>query len=166
MNATDTVKTCITALQSGDIELAAKIISDDFLLLGMTPNPLRKNEFLALQGELLTAMPDFSYNLAGIQQEAGDVITLIQITGTHTRDLTLSVLGLPTIQATGIAVTLPLLRTAFQLEEGKVLGMQIETVPGGGIEGLLQQVGTELPLLPRLKEIADNDLASERTAYE
>src|SRR5436309_6871794 len=101
MNAIDTVKTCITALQSGDIELAASILSDDFLLTGLTPNPMRKNELLALQGELLTAMPDFSYNLAGIHREERDVIALIQITGTHTRDLTLSVLGLPTIQATG-----------------------------------------------------------------
>lgn len=166
MNATDAVKTCITALQSGDIELAANTLSDDFLLIGIAPNPLRKNEFLALQGELLTAMPDFSYNLLGIQKENRDVIALIQITGTHTGDLTLSVLGLPTIQATNIAVTLPQVQVAFQIEEGKVLGMQVEAVPGGGIEGLLQQVGAELPLLPRLKEISDDNLAGERTAYE
>ncbi|HZU02373.1 MAG TPA: nuclear transport factor 2 family protein [Ktedonobacteraceae bacterium] len=166
MNAIDTVKTCITALQSGDIELAASILSDDFLLTGLTPNPLRKNALLALQGELLTAMPDFSYNLAGIHQEAREVIALIQITGTHTRDLALSVLGLPTIQATGIAITLPQVSTTFEVEEGKVLGMQSEVVPGGGIEGLLQQVGAELPLLPRLREISDNNLAGERTAYE
>ena len=111
-------------------------------------------------------MPDFSYNLLGIQKENRDVIALIQITGTHTRDLTLSVLGLPTIQATNIAVTLPQVHAAFQIEEGKVLGMQVEAVPGGGVEGLLQQVGTELPLLPRLKEISDDNLAGERTAYE
>ena len=89
MNAIDTVKTCITALQSGDIELAAGILSDDFLLTGLAPNPLRKNELLALQGELLTAMPDFSYNLAGIHQEERDVIALTQITGTHTRSHTI-----------------------------------------------------------------------------
>ena len=94
------------------------------------------------------------------------MIALIQITGTHTRDLTLSVLGLPTIQATGIAVTLPQVHTAFQVEEGKVLGMQVEAVPGGGFEGLIQQVGTELPVLPRLKENSDNKLDGERTAYE
>jgi hypothetical protein len=166
MNAIDTVKTCITALQSGDLELAASTLSDDFLLTGLTPTPLRKNEFLSLQGELLTAMPDFSYNLTEIHKEEGDVVALTQITGTHTRDLTLSMLEVPTLQATGIAVTLPQVRTVFQVEEGKVLGMQVEVVPGGGVEGLLQQVGAELPILPRLKEISSNNLAGERTAYE
>ena len=166
MNAVDTVKTCITALQSGDLELAASNLSDDFLLTGLLPTPLRKSEFLALQGELLTAMPDFSYNLAEIHKEEREVLALIQITGTHTRDLTLSVLGLPTIPATGIAVTLPQVRTAFQVEEGKLLGMQVEAVPGGSLEGLLQQVGAELSVLPRLRELSDNNLAGERTAYE
>ena len=166
MNATDIVRTCITALQSGDLELAANTLSDDFLLTGLTSTPLRKNEFLVLQGELLTAMPDFSYNLADIHREGRDVTAIIQITGTHTRDLTLSVLGLPPVQATGIAITLPQVSTTFEVEEGKVLGMQVETVPGGGLTGLLQQIGTELPVLPRLKEISDNNLAGERTAYE
>jgi hypothetical protein len=30
--------------------------------------------------------------------------------------------------------------------------MNVETVPGGGLAGLLQQVGTELPVAPRLDE--------------
>jgi hypothetical protein len=111
-------------------------------------------------------MPDFSYNLAEIHREGRDVGAIIQIIGTHTRDLALSVLGLPPVQATGIAVTLPQVSAVFQVEEGKVLGMQVETVPGGGLTGLLQQIGTELPVLPRLKEISDNNLAGERTAYE
>jgi hypothetical protein len=166
MNAIDTVRTCITALQSGDLELAANTLSDDFLLTGLTSTPLRKNEVLVLQGELLTAMPDFSYNLAEIRREERDVSAMVQITGTHTRDLTLSVLGLPPVQPTGIAVTLPQVSATFEVEEGKVLGMQVETVPGGGLAGLLQQIGTELPVLPRLKEISDNNLAGERTAYE
>ncbi len=57
MNAIDTVRTCITALQSGDLELAVNTLSDDFLLTGLTSTPLRKNEFLVLQGELLTVAP-------------------------------------------------------------------------------------------------------------
>lgn len=31
--------------------------------------------------------------------------------------------------------------------------MQIESVPGGALNGLLQQIGTELTVLPRLREL-------------
>jgi hypothetical protein len=35
--------------------------------------------------------------------------------------------------------------------------MNVEPVPGGGLGGLLQQIGTELPIAPRL-EAQDRDI--------
>ena len=152
MNATEIVKTFVTALQSGDMETATAHMSDDFICSGWTPQPLDKEQFLAMQSALLNAMPDYSYNLSEVskvQNEKHVVEAFIQITGTHTNELTLPMLGMPPIPATGLAVTLPQVKTKYLIEDSKVAQMSIGTVPGGGLAGLLQQVGSELTVRPR-----------------
>ena len=155
MSAVKTVKTFMTALQSGDLELAASLMSDDFLLGGLTPTPLTKPEFLTLQSELLAAMPDFSFNLSDVQKVDDEVQALIRITGTHTGDLSLPIYGLQAVAATGLAVALPQVGTAFQVEHHRIVGMRVESVTGGGLTGLLQQIGAELPLQPRISNITN-----------
>jgi hypothetical protein len=145
----ETVMTFMTALQSGDLELAARVSSIDLVVSGLLTRPLGQSEFLALQGELLTAMPDFSYNLTDVKRSGEDVQALISISGTQTNDLSLPMVGLQPIQATGLTIDLPQTRVIYQVEEGHVLAMEIERVVGGGLSGLLQQIGAELPLLER-----------------
>ncbi len=161
MNAAETIETFMTALQSGDLELAASVMIDDFTLIGFTPEALSGREFLALQSDLLAGMPDFSYHLSAVQQEDGRVRALIQITGTQRNDLTLAPLGLQTIPATGLAVDLPQVPVEYSVVNGRVAKMALETVPGGGLSGLLQQLDAELPVLPREKEIADPAYAED-----
>ncbi|GAC1389861.1 MAG: hypothetical protein NVSMB38_05460 [Ktedonobacteraceae bacterium] len=57
MSAIDAVNTYMTALQSGDIELAADTMSDDFEMSGFAPKQLNKNEFLATYSNLLAPCP-------------------------------------------------------------------------------------------------------------
>ncbi|MBV9231408.1 MAG: hypothetical protein JOZ18_19010, partial [Chloroflexi bacterium] len=68
MSAVETVKTFVTALQSGDMELAAGIASGEFVVSGLTPALLDKGEFLAIQSELLAGISDFSYNLENVHR--------------------------------------------------------------------------------------------------
>ncbi len=152
MSATEIVKTFITALQSGDMEVAANFMSDDFVVRGWTPYPLDKAKFLATQSALLDAMPDFSYNLSDVHKAGNEVEALIQVTGTQTGDLALPMHGMPPFPATGLAVDLPQVQTKFVLKDNKVSEMNVESVPGGGLAGLLQQIVTELPVAPRLDE--------------
>src|SRR5713226_5406796 len=104
MDAIDTVKTFMTALQSGDFDLAAQYMSDDFSMSGWTAQPIGKGEFLAMQSELLAAMPDLSYHLQDLQEELDGVRGLMSLSGTHTQDLALPMFGVPLIPATGIEV--------------------------------------------------------------
>jgi hypothetical protein len=145
----ETIMTFMTALQSGDLELAARVSSADFVVSGLLTRPLGQSEFLALQGELLTAMPDFSYNLTDVRRSGDDVQALIGISGTQTNDLSLPMVGLQPVAATGLAISLPQTRVMYQVEEGQVLAMEIEQVVGGGLSGLLQQIGAELSLMAR-----------------
>jgi SnoaL-like domain len=150
MSATVTVKTLITALQARDMAFASDSMADDFIVSGFTHMPLNKTEFLAVQSELCAAMPDFSYNFSHDQHQHDEVQALIQITGTQTNDLNLPMFGIPVISATGLAIVLPQVHVAFRVEDKKVTEMRMETVAGSGLAGLLQQVGSELPVLPRL----------------
>lgn len=151
MSAIDNVNTYMTALQSGDIELAADTMSDDFVMSGFAPKELNKNQFLATYSNLLASMPDLSFNMADELTEAdGTVQVEIEITGTHLNQLALPVLGIQPIEPTGLAVTLAQTKTTYHVDsDNKVSRMEMQPVVGGGLEGLLQQVGAELPLAPR-----------------
>ena len=153
MSTVETVEALVTALQSGDIELAAKLLSADCMVSGFTPKPLTQEKFLALQSQLLVAMPDFSYNLSEIHGEGNEVHALVRMSGTQNNALELPMFGLRDIPATGLAVSLPQVESTWQVEHNRVVGIQMQEVHGGGLTGLLQQVGAELPVLPRVGEI-------------
>jgi predicted ester cyclase len=164
MNAIDTVKTFVTALQSGDMQLAADTMTADFRVSGLTPQELDEREFLLLQSRLLDAMPDFSYNLSDIHKEGDEVKASIHITGTQTGELSLPMLGLEPMQATGLAVDLAQMETSYRVVDGKVAAMHAVSAAGTGLSGLIQQVGTELPLMERLKSFSDPAYAEETTS--
>ena len=151
MSAIDTVNTFMTALQSGDIELAAGTMSDDFMMSGFAPKGLNKNQFLSTYSNLLASMPDLSFNMSDEQSEAESMVQVeIEITGTHLNQLELPVLGVQPIEPTGLDVTLAQTKTTYAVNsDDKVSRMEMQPVVGGGLEGLLQQVGAELPLAPR-----------------
>ncbi|GER88297.1 hypothetical protein KDW_24590 [Dictyobacter vulcani] len=149
-NRVETVKTLIAALQSGDMELAARILDDTFTMTGFLPKALNKEQFLSLQDALLLAMPDLSYELAEVvrSDKGEDTVTAhTTLTGTHTDTLSLPLPGLESIPATGIHVTLPQTTITCQAAQGRVKQLDFENVTGGGFSGLLQQLGSELPLL-------------------
>jgi hypothetical protein len=152
MNSAEIVKTVITALQSGDFSEAANYMTSDFQLVGWMSQPLTEGQFLALQAELDAAIPDFSYHLSDLHGHADAVEGLIQITGTHTRTLALPQLGIPPTPETGQQIVLPQVPVTFLLKDGKIMEMRVQPVPGGGMEGLLQQLN-DVSIPPRIKEL-------------
>lgn len=164
MNAKEIVKTFITALQSGAIDMAAQSMAEHFKLVGWMPESLDSGEFLALQAQLDAGMPDFSYNLSDLHEHGNTVTGLIQIAGTHTSDLAFPQFGIPMIEETGQAIGLPQVPVEFALSDDKVAEMKIQAVPGGGMEGLLQQLGNNLAIAPRIQEI--NQLGNTEESQE
>lgn len=163
MDAQEIVKTFITALQSGAIDMAAQYMTDDFKLVGWTQQSLDRGEFLALQMQLDAGMPDFSYNLSDLHTHDNEVRALIQIAATHTGELAFPQLGIPTIEMTGQAIGLPQVAVEFVLSDGKVAEMKMQAVPGGGMEGLLQQLG-DVAIAPRIEDI--NQLGNTEESQE
>jgi len=150
MSPVDVVKTFITALQAGEMEEAARFMTDDFVERGWTPQALDGRRFLAMMSALRNAMPDFSFNLSDVNELDDGAEALISVSGTHTRDLALPQLGLPLIAYSGVAIYLPQAQSEYRVKEQHIAEMLVETIPGGGLNGLLQQIDTELPIQPRL----------------
>lgn len=155
MNAKEIVKTFITALQSGAIGMAAQYMTEDFKLVGWMAQPLDRDEFLALQAQLDTGMPDFSYNLSDLQAHGNTVTGLIQIAATHTRHLEFPQYGIPATQDTGQTIGLPQVPVEFVLSDDKIAEMKIQAVPGGGMQGLLQQLGYDLATLLCINQLGE-----------
>jgi predicted ester cyclase len=155
MSPVQVVKTFITALQAGEMEEAARFMTDDFVERGWTQQPLDGQTFLAMMSALRNALPDFSFHLSMPRERGKEVEALLAVAGTHTRDLALPEFGLPLIPYAGVAIQLPQQQATFRVKEDAIAEMRVEALPGGGLNGLLQQIDTELPLLPRL---GDDDI--------
>ena len=147
MGEVETVQTFMSALQAGDMELAARVMADDFTLTGMAPKDLNKGQFLALQSELKAAMPNFTYNFQDAYVEGNKVHATISMTGLQRHDLSLPMFGLPRISGSGIEVVLPQTEVTYAVADEQVVSMQMEAIAGGGLAGLLQQVGSDIPRL-------------------
>ncbi len=149
MNAVEVVETFITALQSGETDEAATMMSPDFNSTGfggtLFAKPLDKGEFLVLQSALYGAMPDMQYNLANLHAQNDQTVTgTIRLAGTQTNDLEVPFLLLPTIKAEQNTISLPETPVTFQLKHSLVALMNVRTEPGGGMDGLVQQLGGDL----------------------
>ena len=145
MSAMDVVKEVLAATEAGDFARVESLIAEDFTLSGPVPMPVGKREFAGLMMALRQAMPDWKFN-PGEFKENGDQVTVpFQITGTHTGELQLPLPGLPSIPATGTRVSLPSEPSTFTVKGGKLAKLEVADIPGGGVMGILSQLGVNLP---------------------
>ena len=145
MSKTEITHAFSTALETQDFDRAAFYLSDDFVFRGPVPQPIGKQEFLAIQRAVEDAFPDWSFNVHKVQEWGEKVTGAVQITGTHTRDLVLPIPGMPPIPATGKKVSLPEEQLEFTFKGEKIASLTSDNVPGGGIPGVLAQIGVQLP---------------------
>jgi predicted ester cyclase len=143
MSATQTVEAFSEAMEARDWEKVASYLSDDFTLSGPTPQPVGKNEFIAIQSAFMTAIPDWSFNLSQLEEQGDKVLATVQVTGTHTNEL--AVPGLPSVPATNRKISLPEEHMEFTFKGDKIASLSSDNVPGGGVPGVLQQMGVPLP---------------------
>jgi hypothetical protein len=106
---------------------------------------LGKQEFLAVQSAFQRAFPDWSFHSHDEKEQGDTVRTAVQITGTHTRDLVVPLPGMPPLPATGKHVSLPEEHLTFTFEGETIARLTSDNVPGGGIPGVLAQIGVPSP---------------------
>ena len=90
-------------------------------------------------------MPDWAFNISKVEDKGNVVRFTIQISGTQTNALDLSAMGFLVIPATGIRVQLPTEHVEVTVRGNQVSGVHVDPVQGGGVPGILSQLGVQMP---------------------
>ncbi len=150
--ATELVTAFMEALEAKAFDKAASYLSDTFQYSGSTPLPLNKDKFMSYASALAAGMPNLSYHFHDVQEvdeimeESNRVRAAVQITGTQTDSFVIVPLGLPPIPQTNKSVSLPQEHWDYAVKDNKIAFIRIEQVSGGGIGGILQQLGIDNPI--------------------
>jgi hypothetical protein len=145
MNNLEVAKRTAELLEARDLKRLQEVLADDFRAKGASLD-LTKQQALGSLQILFTAFPDHRFGFAYFE-EKGDVIHCTgQESGTHTGVLNLNPLGMPiSLPPTGKSFMLPKVVFTFRVAGDKVTYYGEETVRGGGLAGILEQLGVKLP---------------------
>lgn len=143
MNAVELVETAMKAWEANDTGRLASCLSDDFSIVGPMPQRMNKEQFLELMHALLTAFPDWSFNYFNMQEHGNVVQVSTLVTGTHTGELVLPLMGV--ILPTGQKIALPEEYVEHTVIGNKITAIDTGHTPGGGVPGILAQLGMSLP---------------------
>jgi len=132
-------------LESRDLKGLQALLADDFKAKGAT-RELTKQQALGYLQIFFAAFPDHRFNFTDFEDK-GDLITCTgQETGTHQSVLDLKPLGMPfSLPPTGKSFKLPKTVFTFRVTGDKVTYYGEEAEKGGGLAGILEQLGVKLP---------------------
>ena len=145
MDAVEATKKLFALIESRETGAAAELLSDDFTFSGPVPDPINGAAWLGLHDRLNDAFSDFSFNLRDAQQVGDAAQVTLQLSGTHSSELDLSALDMPNVPATGKSFELPPESTTVTMEGEKITSIRVAAVEGGGVMGILSQLGVEPP---------------------
>ena len=145
MNNLETVKMFTESLETKNMDVLQAMLADDFTAKGTTVD-LSKQQIVSYLTMLFTAFPDMSFGINNFE-ETGDLIYCdTHKKGTHSGILDLNPFGIRfSLSSTGKTFTLPRSRYTFRVMNGKITYLSEEEAEGGGLAGLLAQLGVKLP---------------------
>jgi len=144
MDHAELVAAVIDGIENLDYDSLASLVTDDFYFEREDGTQTDFDSWFGALQVWKQAFPDITYNLV-YEGSDGNIATVSsQLTGTHNGPLDLSMMGGPTVPATGIYV-----EANPQYSESEIVGDRasyIRLIPaeGGGIAGLLAGVGVDM----------------------
>jgi hypothetical protein len=147
--ADDTVRSFATAIDTNELETAADFLAADFIFSGWAQKSLNKADFLSLISSLKEGIPGLSLNLHNVLESGQDTVTgTIHISGYQSSSFVISVLGTPPIPQMAKSVSLPTEEVTFHMKDNLITAFEVKHVEGGGIRGLVRQLGIDLTIVP------------------
>ena len=145
MSNLEVAKRVADLLDSRDVKGLQALLADDFRAKGATLE-LTKQQALGYLQIFFTAFPDHSFGWTDFEEKGDLVYCSGQETGTHKGVLDLNPFGMPvSLPPTGKTFKLPESVFTFRVAGDKVTYYSEETVKGGGLAGILEQLGVKLP---------------------
>jgi len=139
------VENFFKSIEKSDFTTAESLVTNNFKITGVGPEPLGIKEFLGVHRAFNTGMPDFKFNYKIGAVKNNVVETKVKLTGTHFKDMPSPAPGFPNIPATNKTLRMPEETVTFTLKDNKIESLKLGTIAGGGLPGVLKQLGVEIP---------------------
>jgi len=151
-SAKEIVNTFMQTLEAKEYSRAANYLSESLTFIGFTPRPLTKEQFVTVMKGLTDGFPNLTYNVHDVKEvddtlEGKRVRAAVHIAGTQVDSFILPPLGLAPIPQTGRSISLPEESWEYLIRDDAISTIRVDRVPGGGIEGLLHQLGIDDPII-------------------
>ena len=147
MNQREIVQALLDSVQRGDFEKAKSLLSNDYQFSGPVPEPINGETWMEINKNLKKAFPnlDYHFHVDGVD---GDVIKIsAELKGTHSGVLDLSPVGLGVIPATNKSFATPREHGKVTIKNEKVSTWVVDRIEGGGLMGILTQLGIPVPTM-------------------
>ena len=150
--ATEIVYGFMQALEAKEFTRAADYLADSMIFTGFTPAPLTKNQFINVMSGLAEGFPNLMYNFHATEEsaetmEGTQVRGTVQMIGSQVNIFELPPLGIGPIPQMAGSISLPQEYWEFRVKNNVIAGIRVDRKPGGGIEGLLNQLGIHDPFV-------------------
>ena len=139
------VEEVFSGMERNDFAKAESYASKDMQVTGPAPVPLGANEFFGTMKALVAGIPDWRFNYKIVSDSKNIVETKVKITGTHLREIPSPLPGVKNVPLTNKIIRMPEEKVTFTFNNNKIININVEKVEGGGIPGLLKQLGVEVP---------------------
>lgn len=139
------VEEFLTAIENNDFTKADNFLSKDFKVVGVGPDPLSSNEFLGVHRAFNKGMPDFRFNYKITEDKGDRVFVKVKLSGTHKNTMPSPAPGIKDIPATNKTLKMPEEPVEFTVKDNKITKMKLTHTEGGGLPGILKQLGVEMP---------------------
>ena len=147
MDPKTTVQTLLDAVQKGDFVKAKTLLTNDFQFSGPVPEPINGAQWMGMSANLKAAFPDLDYQFH-VEGANGDVVKIsAQLKGTHTNALDITAMNMGVIPATKKSFTNAHEHGTVTVKGDKVSAWAVEPIQGGGLMGILSQLGVKVPAM-------------------
>lgn len=129
-----------------DLEKTKAYLAPDAMVSGgVLPQPMPAMEALGLVAGMKSAFPDLKFDVQQVTVNGDQATVNVKLSGTNTGPLSMPLPGMTgSIPPTGKLVSVPD-TFVVTVKDDKVTHMNVDSPAGGGLPGVLAQMGVNMP---------------------
>jgi hypothetical protein len=148
MNAREIVQALFDSVQRGDFQKARFLVSNDCQFRDGSAEPIKREAWMRINKNLKKAFPnlDYHFHVDRVDGLDGGIVKIsAELKGTHSGVLDLTSVGLGVTPATHRSFATPREHGRVTIKGDKVASWVVDRIEGGGLRGILGQLGIAVP---------------------